>query len=146
MSRSEPNLLTQAVSSTVQTHGRCDPAGMSRNRMQHRGRASLRPLPDDIYLALEPWPRIGRPPKHDFAAWNVTDDWPEHVLVTDAEVAVLLRLAFLESRQRHAWWQDHPVDALYVLSQRPSFTGRGTDATSYGVFVYRGTDRGIFVI
>ncbi|MGH7086201.1 MAG: hypothetical protein ACREFN_14550 [Acetobacteraceae bacterium] len=56
--------------------------------MQHRGRASLGPLPDDIYLSLEPWLRIGRPPRHDVAAWNVTDDWPEQVPVPDAEVAV----------------------------------------------------------
>ena len=36
----------------------------------------------------EPWPRIGRPPKHDLSAWTVTDDWPERVPVTQAEVDV----------------------------------------------------------
>jgi hypothetical protein len=61
---------------------------MSRNGMQHRGRASLGTLPDDLYLSLEPWPRIGRPPKHDLLAWTVTDDWPERVPVTRAEVDV----------------------------------------------------------
>ena len=61
---------------------------MSRNGMQHRGRASFRTLPDDLYLSLEPWPRIGRPPKHDLSAWTVTDDWPERVPVTQAEVDV----------------------------------------------------------
>ncbi len=34
------------------------------------------------------WPRIGRPPKHDLSAWTVTDDWPNCVPVTQAEVDV----------------------------------------------------------
>ena len=45
-------------------------------------------LPDDVYIQTEPWPRIGRPPKHDLPAWTVTDDWPERVTVTQAEVDV----------------------------------------------------------
>jgi len=36
-----------------------------------------------------PWPFPGRPPKRDFSTWTVTDDWPEHVPVTEAEVDVL---------------------------------------------------------
>jgi hypothetical protein len=67
--------------------GRCDLVGVSRNGVQHRGRVSPGALPDDLYLPLEPWPRIGRT-KHDLTAWIVTDDWPEHVPVTDAEVGV----------------------------------------------------------
>ena len=35
-----------------------------------------------------PWPFAGRPPKHDVEAWTVTDDWPERVPITDAEVNV----------------------------------------------------------
>ena len=35
-----------------------------------------------------PWPFPGRPPKHDLSTWTVTDDWPEHVPVTEAEVDV----------------------------------------------------------
>ncbi len=31
---------------------------------------------------------IGRPPKHNFKAWTVTDDWPEPVPVTMTEVEV----------------------------------------------------------
>ena len=30
----------------------------------------------------------GRPPKHDLSTWTVTDDWPERVPVTEAEVDV----------------------------------------------------------
>lgn len=38
-----------------------------------------------------PWPFAGRPPKHDPATWIVTDDWPEAVPVTEAEVDVFER-------------------------------------------------------
>jgi len=31
---------------------------------------------------------VGRPPKHDLSNWTVTDDWPERIPVTDAEVDV----------------------------------------------------------
>jgi hypothetical protein len=46
-------------------------------------------LPDGLYIELEPWPRVGRPPKRDLSAWTVIDDWPERVPVTQAEVDVL---------------------------------------------------------
>ena len=51
-------------------------------------------------------------------------------------IIMLLRTAFLESQKRYNFWQKHPVSKLYVLSQRPSFTGKGTDATSYSWFVW----------
>jgi hypothetical protein len=53
-----------------------------------RPRASLGVLPGDLYIEPKPWPRIGRPPKHDPATWIITDDWPEHVPITDAELDV----------------------------------------------------------
>ncbi len=34
-----------------------------------------------------PFP-AGRPPKHDLSEWTVTDDWPERVPVTQAEIDV----------------------------------------------------------
>jgi hypothetical protein len=39
-------------------------------------------------LLGEPWPFRGRAPKHDLTTWTVTDDWPERVPVTAAEVDV----------------------------------------------------------
>ena len=36
----------------------------------------------------QPWPFPGRPPKHDLSTWIVTDDWPETIPVTEAEVDV----------------------------------------------------------
>ena len=53
-----------------------------------RSRITFGVLPDDLYVQFEPWPRIGRPPKHDLSAWTVTDDWPERVPVAQAEVDV----------------------------------------------------------
>lgn len=61
-------------------------------------------------------------------------------------VMMLLRLGFLESKKRRDWWQEHPIDALYVLSKRPKFTGKGTDATAYGWFVWDGLEKGVFVL
>jgi hypothetical protein len=53
-----------------------------------RLRASLAALPNDLYIEPEPWLRIGRPAKHDVEAWTVTDDWPDPVPLSDAELDV----------------------------------------------------------
>jgi hypothetical protein len=53
-----------------------------------------------------------------------------------AEIVMLLRLAFLESKKRRKFWKKHPLTQLYILSERPSFTGHGTDATAYAWFVW----------
>ena len=50
---------------------------------------------------------------------------------------MLLRLNFLGSIKRHAQMQRHMPD-IYVLPNRPSFTGGKTDATEYGWFVWYG--------
>lgn len=59
----------------------------------------------------------------------------------DTEIIMLLRLAFLESKRRHQFWQGHPVNELYALSERPSFTGKGTDATAYAFFVWNNSSK-----
>ncbi len=64
----------------------------------------------------------------------------------DTEIIMLLRLAYLESKKRHDFWQKHPVKQLYVLSDRPSFTGQGTDATAYAWFVWSNKEQLIKVI
>ena len=67
-----------------------DAADMPRQRSLRRegSRAELGGLPDDLYVEGEPWPRAGRPFRHDPSKWTVTDDWPEHVPVSPAEIAV----------------------------------------------------------
>jgi hypothetical protein len=53
-----------------------------------RPRASLGILPDDLYIVPGPWPRLGRPSKHDLERWTATDNWPEPVPITDVELDV----------------------------------------------------------
>jgi len=56
------------------------------------------------------------------------------------QVCFLLRLNFLGSQGRAAFWKTHPCD-VYVLPKRPSFTGKGTDATEYAWFHFDLTRR-----
>jgi hypothetical protein len=67
--------------------------------------------PDDLYIQFEPWPRIGRPPKHDVAAWTVADHWPRRVPVTEAEVDVFE--AGLRQVDWEAWfWNSGSIQAV----------------------------------
>lgn len=68
--------------------------------------------------------------------YSLAKEFIEKSLIIANEVIMLLRLAFLESKKRYEFWQKYPVNELYILSQRPSFTGNGTDATAYAWFVW----------
>jgi len=63
---------------------------MARSQKSRRQRAaSFDAIPDDLYdYARPPARRRGRPAKDDRTTWTVTDDWPDHVLVTEAEIEV----------------------------------------------------------
>ena len=52
-------------------------------------------------------------------------------------VIMLLRLGFLAGQKRHLWWQQHPPVGIYILSRRPSFTGKGTDSADYAWIMWR---------
>lgn len=81
---------------------------------------------------------IGNPP------YSLAVEFVEKCLEISTEktsTIFLLRTAFLESKKRYDFWQKHPVNHLYALSRRPSFTGKGTDAESYGFFVWDGSDK-----
>ena len=58
-------------------------------------------------------------------------------LAPGGRLIFLLRTNFLESKRRFAWWQDKLPTGLYTLHKRPSFTGKGTDATSYSWFIWQ---------
>lgn len=95
----------------------------------------------------------------DFLKWNSIGGY--HVIVTNppyslamefvkaslplaSYVAMLLRVNFLGSAKRSAFFRDEMPD-VYVLPNRPSFTGGGTDATEYAWMVWtpeRGRRRG----
>jgi hypothetical protein len=59
----------------------------------------------------------------------------------DTEIIMLLRTAFLESKKRYEFWQKHPVNKIYILSTRPSFTGNGTDSASYAWFIWNNSNK-----
>ncbi len=61
-----------------------DNVGMSRS-----SRSPAPTVSEQLEALLgQPWPFPGRPPKHDLSTWTVTDDWPENIPVTEAEVDV----------------------------------------------------------
>lgn len=83
---------------------------------------------------------IGNPP---YSLAQEFVDKSLSLLAPGGKLIFLLRTAFLESDKRFRWWQDRLPAGLYTLHKRPSFTGHGTDATSYSWFVWenRQTDR-----
>lgn len=82
---------------------------------------------------------IGNPP---YSMAQEFIDKALSLLAPGGKLIFLLRTNFLESNKRFAWWKDKTPNGLYVLHKRPSFTGKGTDATSYSWFVWeRQTDR-----
>lgn len=77
---------------------------------------------------------VGNPPfsdalAHVEKALSLRSPW--------GSVAFLLRLAFLETQERRPFWKQNPASKVYVFSQRPSFTGGGTDSAAYGLFVWQ---------
>lgn len=65
-------------------------------------------------------------------------------LAVAEHIFLLLRLNFLASRKRREWFKVNEPSALFVLSERPSFTGRGTDATDYAWYYWGDMHRGIY--
>jgi len=109
-------------------------------RMQHAGLhakgADIRPaapgFPVKDYL-LDATPRdfvISNPP------FSLAREFVEHALKHSREVMFLLRLNFLGAQRRQEFWRRHEPCALFVLSDRPDFTGGGGDATEYAWFYW----------
>lgn len=86
------------------------------------------------FLALgEPGPGVtwivGNPP------YSGAEEHCRHAIaITGRHVAFLLRLAILESAKRIPFWKEHPPRKVWAISERPSFTGGGTDSAAYGWF------------
>lgn len=62
-------------------------------------------------------------------------EFVEHCLELSTHVTMLLRLNFLASNKRNTFMREHCPD-VYVLPDRPSFTGNGTDSIEYAWFVW----------
>ena len=69
---------------------RADDDGAGGARGSRRGRPPTASQQLEALLGC-PWPFPGRPPKHDLSTWTVTDDWPDPVPVTQAEIEVFER-------------------------------------------------------
>jgi len=71
----------------------------------------------------------------------------DHAINHSPNVFMLLRLNFLASRKRRNWWNAHKPAALFVLSERPSFTDNGkTDATDYAWFYWGKIHKGFYFL
>ena len=89
---------------------------------------------------LRPWPAewrrphwiVGNPP-YSAAELHVR----QALSVARVGVAFLLRLGFLGAASRYPFWQEMPARRIWVLSERPSFTGGGHDSQEYAFFVWR---------
>ena len=68
--------------------------------------------------------------------FSIAKEFIEHSMMCSTTVIMLLRINFLGSQARHDFWNQFPPDGLIILSKRPSFTGKGTDATDYAWFVW----------
>lgn len=49
-------------------------------------------------------------------------------------VALLLRLSMLAGQERLAFWRQHPARHVWVIADRPDFTGEGGDSADYALF------------
>lgn len=68
--------------------------------------------------------------------YSIAMEMLEHALtLSAARVVMLLRLNFLASGARAPFMRRHAPD-VYVLPNRPSFSGRGTDSIEYAWFVW----------
>ena len=94
--------------------------------------------PDDLHSAQ--WSMAVMNPPFSYAQQFV-----EHALESCGSVLALLRLSFLESRKRRAFWQNNPAD-VYVLSRRPSFMGGKTDSCAYAWFLWGPGERGSLTV
>lgn len=72
----------------------------------------------------------------------------ERCMELACQTFLLLRINFLGSQKRCAFMREHTPN-VYVLPNRPSFTGHGTDATEYAWFEFashRKTDGRLVVL
>ncbi|MEL6348444.1 MAG: hypothetical protein AAFV53_35385, partial [Myxococcota bacterium] len=68
---------------------------------------------------------VGNPP------YSQAGQHIRHALSLAPNVVFLLRLAFVESKRRIPFWAEHPARHIWMLAERPSFTGGGTDSAAY---------------
>jgi hypothetical protein len=91
-------------------------------------------LKDDTYRECI----VNNPP------FSLAFEFAQHAVAHANHVFLLLRLGFLASQKRAEWFRKCPLDALFVLSKRPSFTPDGkTDSADYAWFYWGDAHKGI---
>lgn len=68
--------------------------------------------------------------------FSLAQEFCDHAIRHSMETWMLLRLNFLGSKKRRDWWRKNEPKAIFVLSERPDFTGGGGDACDYGWFFW----------
>ena len=76
-------------------------------------------------------------PPYSFAVEHI-----QHALGMCPRVGALVRMALMESKARIGFWRTSPLACAWVLAERPSFTGRGTDAAAYAWLWFDRTHEG----
>lgn len=65
--------------------------------------------------------------------YGVLQEWVDHaLLLASKKVAVIARLAFLESAKRKPWFETRPLARVWVSSRRVSMPPGGTDIEAKG--------------
>jgi len=85
-----PRRSPACTSAILLAQVRCDTPVMARTRKSRtQNIITVDALPDDLYdYARPPARRVGRPAPEDTTTWTVTDDWPDEVPITEAEIEV----------------------------------------------------------
>jgi len=56
------------------------------------------------------------------------------VVARGGHVVLLLRLAMIAGQERLDFWRAHPARHIWVIADRPDFTGEGGDSADYALF------------
>lgn len=75
--------------------------------------------------------------------FSLAQEFCDHAIRHAPDVIMLLRLNFLGSQKRAKWWTKHEPTALFVLAERPDFTGDGGDSCEYAWFCWGARYSGI---
>jgi len=67
--------------------------------------------------------------------YKLAESMIKHAQTQAKSVVMLLRINFLASEKRRDWMEQDTPD-IYVIPNRPSFRGKGSDATEYAWFVW----------
>jgi hypothetical protein len=87
--KSRPWEATAASAILLANMQREIPSMARKRKSRTRNVAAQDSLPDDLYdYAHPPARRVGRPARENTTAWTVTDDWPDEVPITEAELDV----------------------------------------------------------